>query len=475
MSKENIVPPDVSVPTTDENPEILTDLAPKQDLAPAQQSQTSLEEDPINALQKATPEQLQQIVDAADELSSNFQSDSASAKVAFEEISQILKDDSKDFATKQDNILEIGQKTPDSALKVFAHISKQIISSEVESEEKKQAVESVIEEFSFLKSGQERVAEESMEMAINAGEQIITSDLSDEIKSFFKIGFREALEEIQKLKNSEKESEPQKLEDLDELEAKQYQADLDNSEKKEPKKSMSFEDIKKISKPALRVGIAVAIAFLVPGMGFPIAVAFLVLTSPKEEKETAILAELKLEEEKNLIDGKTLEEFCDNLKNKVASLSEEEKDLDTEIGKKAGNVVEEESKNLKSANEVLQNTKSAIERMNDGFEQEQVEEEQIDSEHVGEEILQETSLSQPDQDLSDEQEKEISSQPTQEESKEQEGKDSVDPNNQTSQDMKAVIEGLKGAGQFEESNPNEPKKSDAPDFADQEPSKDRQK
>ncbi len=296
--------------------------------------QSKLSQRQSDVLQQIDPD-LQIDLGFGEDLVAKLESDPAKAKTAFENISALLKDDTQDSEKKQSAIGAICNETHDSTLQIFANISKEIIAlkdgGKISAEEERQAIQKLTEQFAFLGDGKERNAAESVELALINAEEFsedgvilgavdkgfldtlnsikeknqLEYDPSELEEEDYKDDFEEEDEvEQDKIEQDEVEQDEVEQDDPEEeseeekaLKKKKAQA-LQSSDTKEPegpekdqkkKRGISYKDAEEMAKvaakPALRLGIALALAFAVPGVGVVLAAGFLLATSSKEEEK----------------------------------------------------------------------------------------------------------------------------------------------------------------------------------------------
>ncbi len=324
-----------------------------------------------------------------EELVAKLESDPAKAKTAFENISALLKDGAQDSAQKKSAIGAIGNETNDSALQIFANMSQEIIGlkdeGKISEEKEKQVIQKLTEQFAFLGDGQKRTAEESVELALVNAEKVSTDgvilvalekgllDTMNSIKEKnqpeeYEQDFEEEEEQDEIEEDEVEQDDPEEeSEERKELKKKKAQA-LKSTDTKEPegpekdqkkKRGISYKDAEEFAKvatkPALRLGIALALAFAVPGFGVVLAAGFLLATSSKEEE--------KQNEKKP--EDRPLENEADKYLERREKMREqiEKGGPDTEVGKVTHGVELAEEEGLGAIASTLKTANSSLKRV----------------------------------------------------------------------------------------------------------------
>lgn len=378
-------------------------------------AQPKLSQQQIDVLQQVDQD-LQIDSEFGAELVAKLESDPAKAKTAFENISGLLKDDTQDSAQKKSAIGAISNETNDSALQIFANMSQEIIGLKAEGkiseEEEKRVIQKLTEQFAFLGDGQKRTAEESVELALVNAEKVSTDGvilgalekgLIDTLKSIkeknqpeeyeqdfeeidpseleeeeYKDDFEEENEQVtpnpkdkEKLKEQDEleedpidEEEPEEQKELKKKKSRALKStdtkDTEGSETDQKKKRFfSYKDAEEIAKvaakPALRLGIALALAFAVPGVGVVLAAGFLLATSSKEEEK---------QNEKKPEDRPLANEADNYLEEREQIRKQIEKSgPDTEVQKVTHGVVLEQQEGLGEMASALKTAGSSLKRV----------------------------------------------------------------------------------------------------------------
>ncbi len=173
----------------------------------------------------------------------------------------------------------------------------------------------------------------------------------------------EKKEEVEELKEREVEELEEKEEEEKEKKKKSAtrvteQSSVDLPEDEKPKKGISSKDLEDFAKasfkPAIRIGLALACAFLLPGVGPVVALGCLAVTSSEDEKKADLKKPFKANE------NSEAEEYLKEREKLRTENFSKGGGVKTKVGEIAAGVVSEEGKELKKTQEELLVDKDAL-------------------------------------------------------------------------------------------------------------------
>jgi hypothetical protein len=246
------------------------------------------------------------VLELAEKISSNFKSNPAVARIGFRNMISKVNGGEVE-ADEKEAVEQIEGDASDTSLLAVIGGIQGILGSNLEDERKLEISEKILEHFSFVGDGNERDEFAASQKLIESWAALYEDkdlNITEEEKLVFGECFRSAilgdekqnpLEDPQLEESREEDltspTAPKNKKKPTETSTDQEAESPKSEEKKDksPKKNMSLEDLAGFAKssitPMMRVGAAFAIAFLVPGVGPILALAFLIGTSPDLEKK----------------------------------------------------------------------------------------------------------------------------------------------------------------------------------------------
>lgn len=304
------------------------------------------------SLMSLTQDKASQAMHDAEEISEKIKSDPNATQTAFAAINKILGDQTVE--DKRTTIGEAQEGIDDTALQLFANIAKGLDGLE-NAEEKSAATAKLQKSFEFLGSGDSRDLDQSADLISEAIAGFLSSDPkpSKDVQNIVESCFKKVAEDVKDaLPLSPQESEfklsvtssQESEEELKKKKAAEVGADSsevdDKTEIAESKEGsgLSYEEAQeilgKMIKPTTKLGFALIIAIMIPGVGPVLAIGFLVATSTKDEDKSK-----KMEAEKLAGQQSEKQEYDERNKKIAEAINESENPTKTEnptaIGKQA--------------------------------------------------------------------------------------------------------------------------------------------
>ncbi len=229
--------------------------------------------------------------------------DPKKAKTAFEKITVAINDESLNPQEKQKSITEAQYEIKDDALQVYANCALAILNSKESEQDKTKAVNKLSKQFGFLAANADETDKEKNIEQLTQASLNLSKD--DEINSNLRGEIEKAAQQtfVKKKKLAEENSVEESVAQENESEQKVDQKSEQESEESKAPTSESYDiNYKKAGIISSKTAIAATLVFAVPGAGFLLAAAFLVLTKDYGNEEELFSPVRKIYAEQNLTD-----------------------------------------------------------------------------------------------------------------------------------------------------------------------------